>query len=553
MLLARCFARLTTTSIHTSTRLCIVSLASRSVWIMSNNHKRKARTQGASHRDKRQRHAGAIHHDTDERKSAVLVQPVDTASACVDEQRVRLLTKKRYDSASNGVVVYWMSRDQRVRDNWALLYAQQLCREQDSELHVVFCMMPKFLGATLRQYSFMIDGLRQVEESLSALNIPFRVLLGDSPVGLISDYCEEHSADAVVTDFSPLRVSRGWCDELASSLDAQHTSLFQVDAHNVVPCWLASDKREYAARTLRPKIRRVLDEFLTDFPDVQSQPASTKMPSAVDWNKVWSSLQIDRSVTAVDWLSAGEDNAYKTLMRFTRSGLKSFDELRNNPNDDVSSNLSPYLHFGQIAAQRCALVVQRATGVSRKAIEIFIEEAVVRKELADNYCYYVPEYDSIDAAYGWARETLDTHASDKREWTYTCDEFEAALTHDDLWNAAQLQMVKLGKMHGFLRMYWAKKILEWSESPEEALRIAIYLNDKYELDGRDPNGYCGVAWSILGVHDQGWAERPVFGKIRYMNYRGCKRKFRVDEFVARFPSAKPSSKGFKMRRQRLNI
>jgi len=174
------------------------------------------------------------------------------------------------------------------------------------------------------------------------------------------------------------------------------------------------------------------------------------------------------------------------------------------------------------------------------AVASFIEESIVRRELAENYCFFNPDgYDRLDGLYpqydnnSWAQKTLREHAGDKREVVYTAEQLEKGRTHDELWNASQLEMVHTGKMHGFLRMYWAKKILEWTPSPGEALRIAIYLNDKYELDGRDPNGYVGCAWAIAGVHDQGWAERAVFGKIRYMNLAGCKRKFNVANYISR--------------------
>ena len=207
--------------------------------------------------------------------------------------------------------------------------------------------------------------------------------------------------------------------------------------------------------------------------------------------------------------------------------------MRNDPTREGQSDLSPYLHFGQIAAQRVALEVEGAPA-GTKAKEAFLEELIVRRELSDNFCYYHPQYDSVACFPQWARKTLDEHHDDPREYLYTPAQFEQAQTHDDLWNAAQREMVQTGKMHGYLRMYWAKKILEWTSSPEEALKIAIYLNDRYELDGRDPNGYTGIAWSLGGVHDRAWAERKVFGKIRYMSYKGCKAKFDVAAYFKNF-------------------
>jgi len=203
---------------------------------------------------------------------------------------------------------------------------------------------------------------------------------------------------------------------------------------------------------------------------------------------------------------------------------------RNDPVADGQSNLSPYLHFGQISAQRVALEVENAS-VDKASRDTFLEELIVRRELADNFCFYTPQYDKFEGFPAWARKTLNAHRKDRRAYSYTLQQFEYAKTHDELWNAAQTEMVKRGKMHGYMRMYWAKKILEWTGSPEKAMETAIYLNDLYGLDGRDPNGYTGIAWSIGGVHDRAWNERPIFGKIRYMSYNGCKSKFDVKRYI----------------------
>jgi len=197
--------------------------------------------------------------------------------------------------------------------------------------------------------------------------------------------------------------------------------------------------------------------------------------------------------------------------------------------------MSPYFHFGHISTQRVALEMKNSE-LDSEDKKAFLEEMIVRRELSDNFCEYEPYYDYFEGFHKWAQETLNDHREDKRDYLYTQDQFEESKTHDPLWNAAQNQMKLEGKMHGYMRMYWAKKILEWSESPEAALQIAIDLNDKYELDGRDPNGYTGIAWSIGGVHDRAWFERPVYGKIRYMNYNGCKSKFNVKNYIEIYPS-----------------
>ncbi len=218
---------------------------------------------------------------------------------------------------------------------------------------------------------------------------------------------------------------------------------------------------------------------------------------------------------------------------FLQDGLERFHTDRNDPLADGQSGLSPWLHFGHLAPQRAAMEALKAAPET-EGTKAFIEELVVRRELSDNFCLYGEDYDSVKSFPDWAKKTLDEHRKDEREHLYDLKEFEESKTQDELWNAAQTEMVKTGKMHGYMRMYWAKKILEWSPSPEKAIKTAIPLNDRYEMDGRDPNGYAGIAWSIGGVHDRAWPERPVYGKIRYMNAAGSRRKFDVDAYFRRF-------------------
>jgi deoxyribodipyrimidine photo-lyase len=443
----------------------------------------------------------------------------------MNHHRIQVLLDKPY---SGGPVVYWMSRDQRVRDNWALLYAENLARKAKAALAVVFTLAPDFHHATLRQCEFMLQGLEQVEHALGRLNIPFFLLLG-SPADEILSFTQRHDIGAIVTDFSPLETDRRWKKQAATGLSIP---FHEVDAHNIVPCWIASDKREYAAATIRPRIQRLLPTFLDEFHRVSRSPYKwSQRIIRTDWTRIRKALEVDTSVPPVDWLKPGEDAAHAAMESFIELGLRSYATDRNNPNRGAQSNLSPYLHFGQIAPQRVALEAMKATRHPRSR-DAFIEELVVRRELSDNFCYYTSSYDAVDAFPLWARTTLARHAGDKRDHVYSRSQFERAATHDPLWNAAQMEMVYTGKMHGFMRMYWAKKILEWTATPEQALRTAIYLNDKYELDGRDPNGYTGIAWSIGGVHDRAWGERPVYGKIRYMSYDGCRRKFDVDQYIA---------------------
>ncbi|ROL62298.1 deoxyribodipyrimidine photo-lyase [Bacteroidetes/Chlorobi group bacterium ChocPot_Mid] len=443
-----------------------------------------------------------------------------------------MVNKKRINKLNDndelqGPVVYWMSRDQRVSDNWSLLFSYEKATTKKSKIIVVFNLVTDFLGAGLRHYQFMLDGLKEVEKDLNTLGIEF-VLLKGKPDIQIPKFLKDKKAGILITDFDPLKIKRDWIESIRNKINI---AFYEVDAHNIVPCKIVSDKEEYSAYTLRPKISRILFDYLEEFPKIKKINAPIK--SKTDWQKIIKGLKINRQIKPVDWLKAGEQNAKNTLSYFIRNKLQFYHIQKNNPNADKTSNLSPYLHFGQISSQRIALEILRSYSL-KEAKESFLEELITRKELSDNFCFYNKNYDSFEGFPEWAKKTLNEQRKKKREHLYSLDEFEQALTHDKLWNAAQKEMLITGKMHGYMRMYWAKKILEWSDSPEIALETAIYLNDKYSLDGRDPNGYTGIAWSIGGVHDRAWNPRPIFGKIRYMSYNGCKTKFDINTYINKF-------------------
>ena len=464
-----------------------------------------------------------------------------------------LVNKKRVRSLSTGdegagPVVYWCSRDQRVEDNWALIYACDKAAANGVPVVVVFSLVTKFLGAGARQFGFMLRGLKEMDAALAERGIPFVLLKGD-PGETVPAFANAVDAHTLVCDSSPLRLGIEWRKAAAAATKAP---THEVDAHNVVPVWEASPKLEVGARTLRGKLAKLYPEFLVPFPDLPdvsgAMQAFTSSGAAAaaalaeqtrahahDWDAtVADAVSRGASVPEVAWAAPGETAARVVLDHFLTRRLRLY-ESRNDPAKPQSlSGLSPYLHFGHIAGARCALEARTFSKSAPKAVESFFEELVVRRELADNFCWYSPAYDSLEGQkYDWAKDTLRAHASDPREKTYTLEQFESAKTHDALWNAAQRELVFGGKMHGFMRMYWAKKILEWTATPEQALEFAIHLNDKYSLDGRDPSGYVGCAWSIVGVHDQGWKERAVFGKIRYMAYSGCEKKFKIPDYIAR--------------------
>lgn len=503
-------------------------------------------------------------------------------------------------------VLYVMSRDQRVQDNHALLAAQKHAIALKLPLAVVFCLYEKSGVRAREHYTFMLEGLRVVEQELSTLNIPFMMLIGN-PVEKIKAVMHHTKPDAVYFDCNPLRGPRKLQETIAA--DAM-CKVFVVDTHNIVPIWVVSQKQEVGAYTLRPKLHKLLAAYLIEPERLQHHPH--------EWPGIIQSLDTLQPMINEVLARIRENNTHisrqsgplaaaEHLESFISTKLERYAVDRNDPSSGAQSDLSPYLHFGQVSSLRVALRLQEvsiqngsnlhflsspkmpkpedAQTILQHGIDSLIEEMVVRKELADNFCYYNENYDNLDAAPKWARASLDAHQDDPRDYRYSFEELRDAQTHDPAWNAAQMQLTTSGKMHGYMRMYWAKKVLEWSPSrtdvsgtladfsenfdmdgmhdtatrskfPEEvnnsthsersklldkdfskiygaewAIEVLKYLNDHYSIDGGDPNGYAGILWSIAGVHDRPWFERPVFGVIRYMNYEGLKRKFKLDLFI----------------------
>lgn len=440
----------------------------------------------------------------------------------VAKARIHLLNNFPF---KEGAVLYWMQRDQRINDNWALIYAQEKAIELKQPLIVVFCFVKDFLGATDRHYSFMLNGLKEVSENLEMHSIGFYILQGE-PETVLTPFIEKVRASVLVTDFNPLRLTIKWKREVNDKLTIP---FIEVDSHNVIPCRFVSDKQEFGARTIRTKIQKLLPDFLVPFPALLKHPFPSEF-NDTHLKETTENLLSNENLSELRIGKGGEGEALKKLIFFRDEKLDSYHLKRNFPELDGQSNISPYLHFGQVSAQRVALEVH-SSDAPAEARSAFLEELIVRRELSDNFCFYNPDYDRFVGFPSWAKKSLNLHRNDPRQYHYELASFENGETHDDLWNAAQKEMVITGKMHGYMRMYWAKKILEWTSAPEEAVAVAIYLNDKYELDGRDPNGYAGIAWSIGGIHDRAWQERPVFGMIRYMNYNGCLRKFNVREYI----------------------
>lgn len=424
-----------------------------------------------------------------------------------------------------GPVLYWMHREIRAAGNWALLHARAQAARRNRPLAVVFCLARRYPLAAMAHFAFMVHGLAETAQTLAAKGIHLFVLRGE-PGREVAAFARETGAGLVVTDADPGKAKRPWLADLLADLDCPAD---EVDARNVVPVRLASPKAEFMARTLRPKIQRLLPEFLAPYPELaaQTQPWRGPLPRA-DWPAMLAEFG-----APPDSFPPGEKAADAALERFLRQGLPNYADARNSPLTPAGSRLSPYLHFGQISAQAAALRVLSASAPT-EARTAFLEQLIVRRELAENFCLYTPEHDTPDAFPAWAKATLCKHATDTRPYLLDDDQLEAGETPDPLWNAAQRQLLATGHMHGWLRMYWAKQILLWSRDAESALARVLRLNDTLSLDGRDVNGYAGAAWSIGGVHDRPWPERPVYGSVRSMTARGAARKFDVQTFIDRW-------------------
>lgn len=440
------------------------------------------------------------------------------------EKRGRKRNQHVYKS---GPILYWMQREHRVHDNWALLFAQKLAHENNAPLYLVFCVRKKFNNSNRRILSFMFKGLEDVKKTCEKFNIPFNIIIGNPETEIVK-YINEENIGAIITEFNPLKTERKWRDVISQSISIP---FYEVDARNIVPCWIASPKQEFAAYTFRPKITSVLSTYLENYPPVQKQNGHYHLPRQ-PIPKILNSYKFEKNVAESNMFSPGEKEAEKVLSQFFVSSFQDYHLQKNDPTKSVTSTLSPYLHFGHISSQRIALEVIKSHKNASK--DSFLEELIVRRELADNFCYYNKYYDSFEGFPSWAQKTLHDHIYDKREHLYTLSQLEKAETHDQLWNAAMKQALLTGYMHGYMRMYWAKKILEWSPNPRVAQENAIILMDTYFLDGRESSGFTGIAWAIGGVHDRAWFEREIFGKIRYMNFNGAKRKFDTEAYIRKF-------------------
>lgn len=425
-------------------------------------------------------------------------------------------------------VLYWMQQSQRVHYNHALMRASYWSLNLDLPLIVYFGLMNDYPEANLRHFTFMMEGLSHVSEDLEQLGIKL-VVKRCHPVQGAEELSKE--ASIIICDMGYLKHQRKWRKELSSR---SRCPVEMVETDVVVPVEEAYPKEAYSAAVLRPKIRKHLKDNLVVprelWPEKDSMDLEIESLDMTRPEKILKEMDLDSSVPPVEEFRGGGGEANIRLQRFIDGKLEKYSSERNDPTKGIQSDLSPYLHFGQISPLFIAMKVINEGG---NGTDEFLEELIIRRELSMNYAYYNTDYESFEGLPNWAVTTLEDHTSDPRDVVYPLEVLENAETHDPYWNAAQNEMAKTGKMHNYMRMYWGKKILEWTEDPREAFDKAIYLNNKYNLDGRDPNSYTGVAW-CFGKHDRPWTERPVFGKVRYMNDRGLERKFDMDPYLKKF-------------------
>ena len=445
----------------------------------------------------------------------------------ISEERIRSLNMQPI-LADRPYVLYWMQSAQRAACNHALEYALRQANLLRKPLLVYFGVTENFPEANERHYRFMLEGLRETQADLAGRGIRLLTLRASPEAGALA---LSGSAAMTVTDRGYLHVERAWRDALAEGAGCR---VIQVETNVIVPVETASGKEEYTAATLRPKIHRLIGLF-DDAPEeeeAQVPSLGLSLPfEALDLTDIDAALgllNIDRSVRPAG-IRGGASEAKRLLGAFIRDKLYRYAQHANDPGEDLSSGLSPYLHFGQISPLQVMAALRDESGENRDA---FLEELTVRRELSMNFVLYNPGYDAYESLPAWARATLEKHSEDPRPYRYTRGELDNARTHDPYWNAAQREMVLTGRMHGYMRMYWGKKLLEWGRTPREAFYTALSLNNRYCLDGRDPNSFAGIAW-CFGKHDRPWGERNIFGNVRYMNAKGLERKYDMRRYLER--------------------
>jgi len=438
--------------------------------------------------------------------------------------------KKIKEINMNGkYIVYWMNHSQRAYFNHSLEFAIELSNRYKKPLLVYFPVTDKYKFSNIRYYKFMLEGVLEAKRDIEKRGIKFSIEKVNNIKEAILNLVD--NALALIIDKSYLKFYRNLNNKI---IQESKISVFEVESDVIVPVEIVSNKQEPYAYLIRQKIYSMIDKFLIPLKHRKVEINSLNYDFGVsDTENILNSLNIDRNVSTVRYIG-GYSQARKYLEEFISKKLYRYKQFRSHPELDYQSNLSPYLHFGHISPIEIAIEILSKYGRDEN-VESFFNEMIIWRELARNFCYYNPNYNQYEGIPNWAKQTLEQHLSDKRDYIYSLEELENAKTHDEYWNAAQSELLKTGKMHNYMRMYWCKKIIEWTEHPKQAFDIACYLNDKYELDGRDPNSYAGISW-CFGTHDRPWQERKIFGKVRYMSKSGLENKFDMKKYLEKVNS-----------------
>jgi deoxyribodipyrimidine photo-lyase len=456
----------------------------------------------------------------------------------IERQRIRELNTAapRLDAA---YVLYWCQVNRRVESNHAFAHAVDLANENGLPVLVYEGLTCSYPAANDRLHTFLLEAVPQRAKAWSQPGAGhffyLRARAGDPDDAL---YKLAGRARCIVTDDFPAFIPALYNSRVPAKIGIPYIA---VDSSCVVPMSV-HEKRAYGAYTIRPKIRRELPAYLHPLPAVRLErrwrddliPAHLKsLQTCVgvrDIPALVAACDIDHSIKPSITFTGGAEPGGKHLHAFLEQKLRRYAKDSNQPSRHATSDLSPYLHFGHISALDVALAVRQYADEHSLIAEEFLEELIVRRELAFNFTRFTEKADSLENLPDWCKRTMAAHADDERPARYTPAQFENAETYDALWNATQKELLIRGKIHGYYRMYWGKKIIEWSATYEEALRTMIHLHDVYALDGRDPNTYTNILW-CFGLHDRPWFERPVFGQIRYMSLEGMKRKTDVDAYI----------------------
>ncbi len=448
-------------------------------------------------------------------------------------ERVQLLNKKSVNKKAE-YVMYWMQIFKRTHDNHALKFAIEKANELDLPLLVYEGLKFYYPWASDRIHTFILEGVEEKRKAFEKLGITYIFYLqkdDDSPKQTVKKIAED--AALIVTDNFPCFIIPEHNQAIVEKADIP---VYAVDSNGIIPM-SKFEKENYGAYTIRPKINKILDDYFVPFEEVKIKNKKTDIKvdcpdtevNSKNIAKLVSECDIDHDVKPSPIYHGGAKNGRKRLEKFIKKILPNYHKTRSNPEIDGSSRLSSYLHFGFLSSLEIALAV-RESDAPDEAKDEFLEELIVRRELAYNFTYFNKSYDSLDSLPDWVQKTMREHVDDERPEVFTLEELENCETYDELWNATQREMNETGEVHNYVRMLWGKLVIQWTKNYEEAFQILEHLNNKYCLDGRNPNSYAGILW-CFGKHDRAWKEREIFGKLRYMTSNSTGKKFDKQKYI----------------------